>query len=278
MKSSVARSTQRFVRARRLWLLPLAVALFLGGFFYHQEVPSVLAQSAVDSLPAMTVPTAAQRILIFSPHPDDETIGAGGYIAAATKAGAEVRIVLVTDGNKHGKGDIRHVEFDNATRILGVPETDLVFLHFRDGSLLQERGSALKSALQAEVDSFHPEVVVYPDQRDANPDHYTIGRTIDDILNGEGGSITRYEYLVHFEIVYPRPRKFDPNLYLMPPRHLLTFDRSWHRFDLPFDAESAKKSAIFAYRSQLNSPWLKGILLSSIRKNELFSLPVASRR
>lgn len=224
----------------------------------------------------MGVPTAAQRVLVISPHPDDETIGAGGYIAVAREAGAEVRIVLVTDGNKHGQGNVRHVEFDNATRVLGVSETDLVFLDFPDGSLLREGGSALKSALQTEVDSFHPDVVVYPDQRDANPDHYTIGRTTDDILDGEASSITRYEYLVHFEIVYPRPREFNPNLYLMPPRHLLTFDRSWHRFDLSVDAENAKKSAIFAYRSQLNSAWLKGILLSSIRKNELFSSPIVS--
>ncbi len=235
----------------------------------------MLAQSAVDSLPEIAVPTPAQRVLVISPHPDDETIGAGGYIAAARMAGAEVRIVLVTDGNKHGQGALRHVEFDNATRILGVPETDLVFLDFPDGTLLREGGSVLKADLQAEVDSFHPDVVVYPDQRDANPDHYTIGRITDDILNAEPASITRYEYLVHFEILYPRPRKFDPNLYLMPPRHLLTFDRSWHRFNLPSDAEDAKQSAIFAYRSQLNSPWLKGILLSSVRKNELFSFPVA---
>ncbi len=276
MKLPSFRRRRRLGGIKRLWPIPIAIVLSLVGFFYRQEVPPVLAQSAVDSLTEIPVATTGQRIMVISPHPDDETIGAGGYIAAATGAGAEVEIVLVTDGNKHGLKSVRHVEFENATRMLGVPAGDLVFLDFPDGTLAREGNSTLQSALHAQVELFHPDVVVYPDQRDANPDHYTIGRVMDKVLDTETWSITRYQYLVHFEIVYPRPRKFDPNLYLMPPRHLLTFDRSWHRFALSPDEENVKKAAIFAYRSQLNSPWLKGILLSSIRKNELFSLPVTS--
>jgi LmbE family N-acetylglucosaminyl deacetylase len=263
---------------KRLWLVPVASVLFLGGFFYHQEVPSVLAQSAVDSLPNITVPAADQRVLVISPHPDDETIGAGGYIAAARKAGAEVRIVLVTDGNRHGQGATRNTEFTKATQILGVPPSDLVLLNFPDGTLAREGGVALRTGLENQVEQYRPDIVVYPDRRDANPDHYTIGRLMDDVLDAQPSSVVRYEYLVHFAIVYPRPRKYDPNLYLMPPRHLLTFDRSWHRLALSQDVEDAKKNAIFAYRTQLNSPWLKGILLSSVRKNELFSSPLTQTR
>jgi LmbE family N-acetylglucosaminyl deacetylase len=263
---------------KRLWLAPVAVVLVLTGFFYHQEVPSVLAQSAVDSLPAIAIPGAAERVLVISPHPDDETIGAGGYIAAAREAGAEVRIVLVTDGNRHGQGAIRHAEFIKATGILGVPESGVVFLDFPDATLAREGGAALRTALETQVQQFRPDIIVYPDRRDANPDHYTIGRLTDDILDARASPVVRYEYLVHFEIVYPRPRKYDPNLYLMPPRHLLTFDRSWHRLALSQDAEGAKKNAIFAYHSQLKSAWLKGILLSSVRKNELFSSPLGQTR
>ena len=234
----------------------------------------MLAQSAADSLPDISAATAGQKVLIFSPHPDDETIAAGGYIAASRKAGAEVRIVLVTDGNRRGLGKARHTEFENATHILGLRESDLVLLNFPDARLAQQDEWVLRAALAAQIEQYHPDIVVYPDRRDANPDHYTVGRLVDDLLDASPMSIMRYKYLVHFEIVYPRPRKFDPDLYLMPPRHLLTSDRKWHRLALSLGDEDAKTAAIFCYRSQLNNPWLKGILLSSIRRNELFSLPI----
>lgn len=39
-----------------------------------------------------------RSILVFVPHPDDETIGCGGLIAKAIEAGITVDVVLVTDG------------------------------------------------------------------------------------------------------------------------------------------------------------------------------------
>ena len=258
-----------------VWITPAVLVLALSAFFYHQEVPSVLAQSAADSLPGIAAATAGQKVLVFSPHPDDETIAAGGYIAASRRSGAEVRIVLVTNGNWHALGNIRHVEFENATHILGVPDSDLVLLNLPDARLAQEDEPTLRAALATQIEQYHPDIVVYPDRRDANPDHYTVGRLLDDILDASTVPITRYSYLVHFEIVFPRPRKYDPDLYLLPPRHLLTSDRKWQRFAIPLSDEDAKTAAIFCYRSQLNNPWLKGILLSSVRRNELFSLPVA---
>ncbi len=36
---------------------------------------------------------------------------------------------------------------------------------------------------------------------------------------------------------------------------------------------AVKKAAIFTYKSQLDDPWLNGLLLSSIRRNELLAIP-----
>ncbi len=41
---------------------------------------------------------AASRMVVVTPHPDDETLGVGGIIAAMAGAGLPVTVVSVTDG------------------------------------------------------------------------------------------------------------------------------------------------------------------------------------
>src|SRR5581483_4294533 len=45
--------------------------------------------------------TAHDRILYFAPHPDDESLGGGGLIQHAVRAGAEVRVVFLTSGDRN---------------------------------------------------------------------------------------------------------------------------------------------------------------------------------
>jgi len=51
------------------------------------------------SLPSMREPTAADRVLVVSPHPDDESLCCAGYIQRAVAAGAQVTIVWMTAGD-----------------------------------------------------------------------------------------------------------------------------------------------------------------------------------
>src|SRR6185436_3329801 len=39
------------------------------------------------------------RLLVIAPHPDDESIGAGGLLLRAKEAGAEVRVIFCTSGD-----------------------------------------------------------------------------------------------------------------------------------------------------------------------------------
>ena len=121
------------------WLRYLAIAivsiLTASLLFYLLEVPPVMAQSKVSKLGILAGATTEQKVLVFSPHADDESIAAGGYIAQSIINGADVTIVMVTDSNAQGKEAIRYEEFKKATSILGVPEADLVFLGFPDGKL-----------------------------------------------------------------------------------------------------------------------------------------------
>jgi len=110
-------------------LFILALALYIFYNWYYRSVP----QSGIYALPKIPEPKSSDTILIFSPHPDDETIATGGYIKAATSAGANVWIVLVTDGNKHHLEKIRYNEFEKATTALDVSFNHLIYLNYPDG-------------------------------------------------------------------------------------------------------------------------------------------------
>ncbi len=57
------------------------------------------AARALAPLPDIALPTAADRILIVAPHPDDETLCCAGYLQRAAAAGAALAVVWVTAGD-----------------------------------------------------------------------------------------------------------------------------------------------------------------------------------
>ena len=251
----------------------LAGLFVVACILYTSDVPPVMAQSNISALPDVSIPQSGQRVLVFSPHPDDETIGVGGYIIQAIKNGADVRIVLVTNGNFHGNEQIRYAEFKKATQILGVPPNNLIFLGFPDRGLKEMDQNTLSSALRAQIEQYNPDIVIYPDIQDENQDHSTIGKSIIGILKANPNKITGYEYLVHFEIIWPRPRGLSPNLGLTPPVQLINSNTIWEEVPLTPADENTKSKAIQTYHSQINNPWLHGLLISSIRRNELLAIP-----
>ncbi len=93
----------------------------------------------------------SERILILAPHPDDEAIACAGIIQKALGAGAQVRIVYLTNGDhnelafivyekriimRQGAfvylGQMRQQESIKAMKFLGLAEKDLVFLGYPD--------------------------------------------------------------------------------------------------------------------------------------------------
>jgi LmbE family N-acetylglucosaminyl deacetylase len=232
-----------------------------------------MAQSKVSKLVVMNAATAGQKVLFFSPHADDESIAAGGYIAQSVINGADVTIIMVTDSDAQGIEATRYAEFKKATGILGVPESNLVFLGFPDSKLDSINQAVLQAALQQQIDKYNPDIIIYPSLYDYNSDHRAIGRAIESILKTESMPITAYNYLVHYELDYPKPRGLVPADYIMPPDHLVKSEKEWLSFGLSPSIESCKEKAIFSYQSQIHSPELSGLMKGNIRKNEIFAIP-----
>ena len=259
------------------WLRYLAVAIVIvlacSMCFDYLAVPPVMAQSKVSKLGVLSAAAAGEKVLFFSPHADDESIAAGGYIAQSVINGADVTIVMVTDSNAQGIEATRYAEFKKATGILGVPESNLVFLGFPDSKLDAMNPAVLQAALQQQIDNYHPDIIIYPSPYDYNSDHRAIGRAIENILKTEPTPITAYNYLVHYELDYPRPRGLAPTDYITPPDHLVKAEKEWLSFGLSPSIESCKERAIYTYQSQIHSPELSGLMKGNIRKNEIFAIP-----
>ena len=98
--------------------------------------------------------SGVQRILIFSPHEDDETLATGGTIYTELQKGNQVLVVFMTNGDGFwggeivvkadlfrqardfiGLGQIRQREAIKAVATLGLPNKDVLFLGYPDGGL-----------------------------------------------------------------------------------------------------------------------------------------------
>lgn len=254
---------------RKLTIVLLVLVPFVAYLAYAYTY-EVLPGAAFYLLPDLELPTPEERVLVFAPHPDDETIGAGAYIFTATRSGALVRIVLATDGNKHGLKNQRYREFRHATSLLGVPPHQLDFWEYPDGQLAGYR-DILAARVGQVIAEFNPTVIFYPHPEDRHPDHAVLGRTLEGLLAG-GSEVRAYRYLVHHPY-FPQPKMLARQNFLLPPVAMLTFDQRWLRFCPSEEAKKAKVAAILEYRTQLKNPFLRPLLLSFIRENELFSSP-----
>jgi len=97
---------------------------------------------AAEDLPTASVDDIVGEgpLLVLAPHPDDESIGCGGLIAAAAAAGHAVRVMVLTDGaashpSQPGLAALRQDETYAAAERLGLRRDAIDFLGLPDGAL-----------------------------------------------------------------------------------------------------------------------------------------------
>ncbi|WP_017624721.1 PIG-L deacetylase family protein [Nocardiopsis chromatogenes] len=170
--------------------------------------------------------------LVIAPHPDDETLGAGGTLARLAREGIKVCILVL--GIPEDDVDVRTKEFDAACRTLGVAEALMA-------SQVPSRPYDLVGFLEAGtplgLDALRPDLLLIPAAEGHHHDH----------------RITHHAALA---AARPRPRGF--------PRAVLGFrgpDDYWPeagepaRVSVDISAHQATKmSALTCYASQLREP------------------------
>lgn len=66
--------------------------------------PPLLAAARTARAVSVDVLSGGGDVIVLAPHPDDETLGCGGAIAALTDLGRRVQVIVVTDGGHSHPG------------------------------------------------------------------------------------------------------------------------------------------------------------------------------
>ena len=313
------------IKVRKNIIFPLII-LFLFICFITVLNSSNLKNKLMDNISVKDFETinSSDRILILAPHPDDEAISSSGIIQKALSAGAKVKIVYLTNGEYNQEayliyekkplilknqfmnlGKIRMNEALNATSILGLEKSDLIFLGYPDFGTMDifseywdknkpysnilERisnvpyseckspdapyiGQSILSDIEDILKDFKPSKIIVSSPVDANRDHqalYLFLRVALWDLKQEIGSPQFYSYLVHAKN-WPIQKGMNIKSTLDIPAAIQGFGEDWINSYLSAKETENKSNAISQYVSQIryNPPFLA----SFVRKNELFAV------
>jgi|GEM_PF-2862643 len=194
-----------------------------------------------------------KRILILSPHPDDDCIGMGATIYFLKKKNNKIKIFYLTSGwrgvrgkiSKKEKINLRRKEAISACKILGLSRSALKFLSL---PFYEKKKICLKDIeiLAQGIKDFHPEIIFTCGKE--NDPHYTHKRSV--------------------ELLEKTLKKIDP----LCPLFIYRVWKDFKKFDLyfPFGRElmERKIKAIKAHKSQWIPKYAKGKIISFWKREE----------
>jgi LmbE family N-acetylglucosaminyl deacetylase len=187
-------------------------------------------------------PSAHRRVVVVAAHPDDETLGASGCLQALHRAGAEIMLVVATDGEaacptldtatRRELALVRQAELRAALRVQGLGDVRIHRLGLPDSGLA-DCPAALREALApllADIDAY-----LAPWSGDPHPDHRAVGHAVADVapVTAHGWSYPIWMWA-----------------WLDPADPALPWDRA-RLLRLDAAALAAKRAGIAAFTSQL---------------------------
>ena len=132
-------------------------------------------------------------LMVLAPHPDDESLAAGGLIQRALTCGARVCVVFVSDGENNpwpqrvlerrvwvgahqraNWGRRRRAEADAALRALANTRIEVHRLAWPDGGMtwmLLSNTASMLATMRELVERERPTLLALPDLADRHPDH-----------------------------------------------------------------------------------------------------------
>lgn len=186
-----------------------------------------------------------KRLVVVSAHPDDESLGAGGLIATAHRAGLPIYVVLltageaadpsITDGSHQALARLRLQEMGCAVELL-APGTPVVFLGVQDGQVAQSEEMIAANLTEAVGSGSHT-LVLAPWREDPHPDHRAAGRAAARAAAAGGARL----------LEYPVRLWLDQGPEAAPWAQMV-------RLDLDEDLSARKARAVACHASQVRPP------------------------
>ena len=222
-----------------------------------------------EIIPYHVSPPPGERIIVFAPHPDDETLGCGGTIRLLVQFKKQVKVVFLTSGNMAdpahrlsgvaaGNNNVteyallREKEAGRAMSALGV--SDYEFLRFPDRELSSHYESIFQK-LSCLVKQYQPDTIYSPSMLELHPDHRTTAALSFDLQKNmrEDAKGSETARIVFYEVTVP-----------IRPNTLIDITSSYKH----------KKKAMKKYKSQLKLFDYLGYI-TSLNKIRTLTVPEA---
>lgn len=137
------------------------------------------------------------RCLILAPHPDDESLGCGGLIAACVAAGKPPVVAILTDGTGSHPGSnayppkrlrgLREAEAQAAVHRLGLKPDRLIFLNEQDTAAPHD-GPEFDAVVSRVAALIEPDctTILAPWRHDPHCDHEAASLIADQVARARG--------------------------------------------------------------------------------------------
>lgn len=213
-----------------------------------------------------------KTIIVFAPHPDDETLGCGGTMMRKMREKVNVYVVVMTDGrhsHDHTLGIVnpspeeirntRRNESQKAIKILGVPLSNTWMLDFEDSKLKEHSETATDNVTNI-LSEVEPSEVFVTCRDDKKKDHESSFSIIRESIKRAHISPVIYEYPIWSRTEEMKLRAHE-NMFVQD----ITQQRA------------TKKAALKSYRSQTSifsstqrEPILQKSFIDLFLESELF--------
>ena len=209
-----------------------------------------------------------KKILILSPHADDEILGCGGFISKYSKLSYQINVLILTNANKgapeiYSTREIQKIrnESKQANKLIGTKK--LFFENLPALNLNNYPIYKITNVINKYVDDINPEIILIPSSNDIHDDHKIIFKAAKVSLRFNKKSnlkkILSYEVLSETEW-NENEKSFNPNYFV----------------SLSISDLNKKVKAFLKYKSQVKKfphPRSKeGIInLSKVRGSNIFT-------
>ncbi len=182
-----------------------------------------------------------KKIFVLVPHPDDGELGCGGTISRLLEKGAEVFYISFSLAERVGDKDTgRKSELIRASRVLGIPENNLISYQFPI-RYFSGHFNKIRDEMFFLNKKLNPDTVFLPSLNDIHQDHRVIAK--------EGIRIFKQRTVLCYECPWNN-YKFFPDLFVeLKPSHL-----------------EKKIGALKEYQSQAGKKFMEPDFLKSLAK------------
>ncbi len=256
------------------------------------------AAAAAAAQPALQLEKLEKKtILLFTPHPDDDTFCCAGTLALLAKRQNNIHIFIYTNDDK-GSYDpemtserlarIRKAEEEEACRIVGIPRQNIHWLQFHDGMLEYASPKDLTEEVTKIIRTYRPEVVMSIDPgseyvRWHKTDHRMAANNTADAIRAAEWHLYFPNQRLHdgiepwhvpieaFYYVTPRDANYWVNIDEVADvkldaalAHVSQFEPSIHRYRPDWDPQQAEKlkTALRARATKKDGHWVEAFRIS----------------